>query len=95
MTEKTKPRRANRPAKPSPQNGVEIALRALDRPGHRGTHMQLAKLLGLSRGAVSLWCGVIPPLRVNDVARVTGVSRELLRPDLFGPPPTVSRRKAA
>lgn len=44
--------------------------------------------LGLSRGAVSQW-DKVPLERVNDVARLTGLPREVIRPDVFGPAPSV------
>ena len=49
-----------------------------------GGVVALGKALGLSKGAVSNWSEV-PLDRVNDVARLTGVPREQLRPDVFGP----------
>ncbi|WP_081623477.1 Cro/CI family transcriptional regulator [Hoeflea sp. 108] len=39
---------------------------------------------GLTPQAVSQW-RKCPPERVLDVERITGVSRHLLRPDIFGP----------
>lgn len=42
--------------------------------------------LGLSRSAVSQW-DKVPLDRVNDVSRLTGIPRELIRPDVFGPSP--------
>lgn len=57
----------------------EIATRA-------GGVVALSTKLGLSRGAVSQW-EKVPLERVNDVARITGIPRERLRPDVFGPAP--------
>jgi DNA-binding transcriptional regulator YdaS (Cro superfamily) len=54
-----------------------------------GGAVGLARQLGgLTSQAVSQWKKV-PPNRVLDVERVTGVSRYRLRPDLYGdsPPP--------
>ena len=48
-----------------------------------GGIVKLSLALGLSRGAVSQWTRV-PAERVLEVERVSGVSREILRPDLFG-----------
>ncbi len=42
----------------------------------------LGRLLGISGEAIVQW-GRVPPLRVLDVERVTGVPKELLRPDLY------------
>lgn len=64
---------------PSPLvTGLEAALRALD---VKGTPAELARRLGLSRVALYNWQGVIPLKRLADVERVTGVPREILRPD--------------
>jgi len=51
-----------------------------------GGVVALSKQLGLSRGAVSQW-DKVPLERVPAVARLTGIPRELLRPDVFGPSP--------
>jgi DNA-binding transcriptional regulator YdaS (Cro superfamily) len=42
----------------------------------------LADALGISKQAVAQWDSV-PPLRVLEVERVSGVSRHELRPDLY------------
>lgn len=51
----------------------------------RGRRSELAAALGLTPGAVSQW-GEVPHNRVNEVARITGIPREELRPDIFGVP---------
>lgn len=48
-----------------------------------GGVVSLSLKLGLSRGAVSQW-NQVPLERVNDVARITGIPREQIRPDVFG-----------
>jgi DNA-binding transcriptional regulator YdaS (Cro superfamily) len=48
----------------------------------RGTIANLAKCLGISRSAISMWVRV-PAERVIEVERATGISREQLRPDLY------------
>ena len=53
----------------------------------------LAKPLGISEQAVSQW-GEVPPLRVLDVERVSGVPRSELRPDLY-PPAAMSAEASA
>lgn len=44
----------------------------------------LAEPLGITEQAVSQWDDV-PPLRVLDVERISGISRHVLRPDLYPP----------
>jgi DNA-binding transcriptional regulator YdaS (Cro superfamily) len=43
---------------------------------------QLARLLGISPASISLWRRV-PAERVIEVERVTGISRHVIRPDLY------------
>lgn len=50
----------------------------------RGLRIRIARELGITHGAVSQWRHV-PADRVLDVERLTGVSRHILRPDIFGP----------
>lgn len=49
----------------------------------------LAARLGLTPQAISLWKRV-PAERVLDVEQATGISRHVLRPDVFGPAPAPS-----
>ena len=46
----------------------------------------LGPKLGISRQAVEQWL-VVPPERVLQVERITGISRYALRPDIYGAPP--------
>ncbi len=46
------------------------------------TQQRLADELGIKQGAVSQW-GKVPVARVRDVARLTGIKPEKLRPDIF------------
>ena len=62
----------------SPLTGLEAAIRALD---IKGTPAELARRLGLSRVALYNWNGVIPLKRLAEVERITGLPREILRPD--------------
>jgi DNA-binding transcriptional regulator YdaS (Cro superfamily) len=48
-----------------------------------GGQAELARLLGVTAQAVSQWDDGVPPLRVLEVERVSGVSRHELRPDLY------------
>jgi DNA-binding transcriptional regulator YdaS (Cro superfamily) len=49
-----------------------------------GSQDELAKALGVSPQAVSKWKKTrIPPERVLDLERVTGISRTKWRPDLY------------
>lgn len=45
----------------------------------------LARALRITPQAVNQWF-VVPPERVLEVERLTGISRHFLRPDVFGPP---------
>ncbi|MGI3901268.1 MAG: Cro/CI family transcriptional regulator [Janthinobacterium lividum] len=49
----------------------------------------LARQLGITPTAVIQWERV-PAARVLDVERCTGISRNVLRPDIFGPAPSDS-----
>jgi DNA-binding transcriptional regulator YdaS (Cro superfamily) len=49
----------------------------------RGRAVRLANTLGISPGAISQWDRV-PAERVAEVEKVTGIPRDLLRPDIFG-----------
>lgn len=48
----------------------------------RGLRRRLARELNITHGAVSQWRRV-PAERVLDVARITGIPKEALRPDLY------------
>jgi len=50
--------------------------------GKRGLRSQIARELGITHGAVSQWRSV-PPERVLDVERITGIPREVLNPKVF------------
>lgn len=60
-----------------------------------GGTIALGKALGISRQAVEQWTRV-PPERVLEVERITGVSRYDLRPDIYGaaPPQRVFKKRA-
>lgn len=51
-----------------------------------GGPTNLGRELGISRQAVEQW-RLVPPERVLDVERITGVSRYRLRPDIYGAAP--------
>lgn len=53
--------------------------RAKERAGGQAA---LAKAIGVTAQAISQW-DEVPPLRVLDVERASGVSRHELRPDLY------------
>lgn len=52
---------------------------------------------GVDKSTLLRWEeGKVPPARVLDVERITGISRHVLRPDIFGDaPPIPSQGKAA
>lgn len=56
--------------------GLERAIKAAD------GIIKLAGLINCSKQNVSQWSRV-PPARVLEIERVTGVAREILRPDLY------------
>lgn len=56
--------------------GLELALRT------RMAVTDIASVLGISRAAVSQWRRV-PEKHVATVSRITGVSKRVLRPDLY------------
>lgn len=61
-------------------NGVELAIKAM------GSQSELARALGKKPQIISHWfrkIGRIPAEHVPDVARVTGLPRHMLRPDLY------------
>jgi len=43
---------------------------------------ELGRELGITRGAVAQW-DKVPAERLGDVSRITGISMQSLRPDLF------------
>ena len=45
----------------------------------------LAEALGITREAIYLW-EKVPPARVLDLERLTGIPRHELRPDYYPPP---------
>lgn len=53
----------------------------------KGLSALVARELGISRGAVSMWQDV-PLDRLLEIERVTGISRVLLRPDMYAGIPT-------
>lgn len=57
-------------------NAVAVAIEAA------GGRRQLAEQLNVSRQAVESWlaAGAVPPKRVPDVARVTGLPKKVLNP---------------
>lgn len=50
---------------------------------NRGAATDLARKLGITPCAISQW-NEVPPARVLDIERITGISRHVLRPDIFG-----------
>lgn len=55
------------------------------------TLADLAGDFGVDKSTVLRWeTGKVPADRVLEVERITGISRHQLRPDIFGPAPTVA-----
>lgn len=64
----------------------ELARRALALAVEaRGGPRKIAAEIGISSQAISQWA-YVPAQRVLDVERVSGVSRHMLRPDLYPVP---------
>ena len=63
----------------NPMDDKSPLERAKERVGGQAA---LAKLIGVTAQAISQW-EEVPPLRVLDVERASGVSRSELRPDLY------------
>jgi DNA-binding transcriptional regulator YdaS (Cro superfamily) len=59
-----------------------------------GGVVALSTQLGLSRGAVSQW-EKVPIERVAAVAKLTGIPREEIRPDVFNTQPEHNPKEAA
>ena len=57
-------------------------LTGMDAVRDRMPLARLAREIGITRGAVAQW-DKVPAERIGDVSRVTGISFEVLRPDLF------------
>ncbi len=70
----------------SAKAGLAAAIEALTQAG-------LARSLDLTRQAIHKW-EVVPLKRVLEVEAATGVSRHVLRPDVFGAP-IAKRRKVS
>ncbi|WP_296580102.1 YdaS family helix-turn-helix protein [Xanthobacter sp.] len=50
--------------------------------------VDLALAVGVNKSSVTRWAEKgVPPERVLEVERITGISRHVLRPDLHGPGP--------
>lgn len=67
----------------------KITLKAVEAAG--GT-IALGKALGITRQAVEQW-HTVPPERVLDVERLSGISRYDLRPDIYGAAPDYGTAK--
>lgn len=63
--------------------GLEMAIEAAKPDGQAvGTISELARRLGIRQSAVSMWRDV-PSHQIIPIEKATGVSRRLLRPDLY------------
>jgi DNA-binding transcriptional regulator YdaS (Cro superfamily) len=71
-----------RTAHESPQDALRAAVAAV------GSQSALARLVGVTQPAVSIWLrkgDALPPEHVIAVEAATGVSRHDLRPDIYPP----------
>ena len=59
-----------------------------------GNKSMLARALGIQVQSIQQWKR-IPAERVLDVERISGISRYVLRPDIFGPAPLSQEQEAA
>ena len=59
-----------------------------------GLVVELAEGLGVATSSVCQW-DPVPPERVPEVARILGVGRHQIRPDLWEPPPRQPPKKRA
>lgn len=62
----------------TPQQALEHAVMAA------GGFTALGRKLGISGEAIMQW-NMVPPRRVLEVEKATGISRFLLRPDIYPP----------
>jgi len=58
-----------------------------------GGQSRLADRLGIKQPSVAEWIkrGKAPATRVREISAITGIQCELLRPDVFNPPPTAAQ----
>jgi DNA-binding transcriptional regulator YdaS (Cro superfamily) len=51
-----------------------------------GSRTKLAKIMGVSQSCITQWDRRkrIPAARVIEIEKITGISRHVLRPDIFG-----------
>lgn len=72
--------------------GLEKAFKAAAGGKKKGGKAKLAALLKISKQATSRWRRC-PPTRVLAVEHATGVSRHVLRPDIYGALYGASRKR--
>lgn len=62
-----------------PETPLDMAIKAI------GSQESLAAALGIKSPSISEWRsrGFVPPKRVLDIERLTGISRHDLRPDIY------------
>lgn len=77
-------KKLGRPAQSRHDDGLAKAIGAI------GSVSELAKGIGLSVQAVSQWPRV-PAERCIEIEQLCGVSRYVLRPDIYGPEPPSKR----
>lgn len=73
---------------------MKVIAEAIQRAGGS---TKLGKALGITRQAVEAWKGkgrVVPPEHVLEIEKITGVTRYDLRPDIYGAPPVLTKRRS-
>lgn len=84
-----------RPRRDVQDEGLKAVFAELDRRAalkkEPSNQAEFAKAIGVTRQAITGW-NEVPVTRVLDVESVLGISRKILRPDVFGPRSPTTRK---